>query len=372
LEQQSEEQAAILVVDDNPLIVNVLRSLLDSEHYQVYVSQDGTEALEVLGSKSIDVIICDVMMPRMDGYALHDQVRGKPELSHIPFVFLTALSDQGEITKGKEVGADDYLVKPFDPRELLAVVKGKVQRARNIKNSSEEKYDSFRKRIIHTLSHEFRTPLVAINTGTELLIEQKESIDRKKTQNLLEAIRRGGQRLERLVTDFMLLQQVEAGVAQRLFETRAAARNLSQVISEVLDAHSEFIKQEGFKVTFSDRSSNALVEIYEPHIKDILWRLIQNSIKFKESDFTIDIMLYRQSSEMVIEVRDRGVGIDPNKVKEAVDVFGQINRERLEQQGSGLGLAIASRYAAINQGRLEFDKRPGGGSVVSIILPIKE
>lgn len=367
-QETTENPASVLVVDDNPLIVNVLKSLLASEKYHVYVSNNGAEALEVLDKKGVDLIICDVMMPRMDGYALHDRVREKPELSHIPFIFLTALSDNVEINKGKERGADDYIVKPFDPRDLLSVVRGKVQRSRNLKSSSEQKYDSFRKKIIHTLSHEFRTPLVAINTGTELLIEQKEQIDRNKTLNLLEAIRRGGQRLERLVTDFMLLQQIEAGIAQKLFDTRGTERPLSQIVADTLESHAEFLCSEGIVVSCQDRSGGCMVRVYEPQIRDILWRLISNSVKFREKDSNIEVVLYREDAGVVVEVRDRGVGFDPERIKEAIDIFGQIDREKLEQQGGGLGLAIATRYASINGGHIEFEKRPGGGAVVSLIL----
>ncbi|MCO6432270.1 MAG: response regulator [Deltaproteobacteria bacterium] len=365
-----ENQAAVLVVDDNPLIVNVLRSLLVSEKYHVYVSNNGAEAMDVLNSKGIDLIICDVMMPRMDGYQLHESVRKKPELSHIPFIFLTALSDSGEVSKGREAGADDYIVKPFDPRELLSIVRGKVIRSKNLKYAGEEKYDSFRRRIIHTLSHEFRTPLVAINTGTELLLEQKQSIDESKMHHLLEAIRRGGQRLERLVTDFMLLQQIEAGIAQRLYDTRAENKAIAALVWEILESHSEVIQQEGFEVKVTDRSEGRKCKVYEPHIRDIVWRLISNSMKFREKETLIEIVLYLQSEDMILEVRDRGVGIDPQQIKEAIDIFGQLNRDKLEQQGGGLGLAIATRYASINKGRLEFDKRPGGGSIVSLALPL--
>lgn len=368
-ESIANSDAAVLVVDDNPLIVNVLKSLLASQDYKVYVSTNGEEALDVLNKKDIDVVICDVMMPQMDGYQLHQTMRQKSEHAHIPFLFLTALSDNSEITKGMEIGADDYLVKPFDPRELLSIVKGKVQRSRNIKNSSQEKYDVFRKKIIHTLSHEFRTPLVAINTGTELLIEQKQSIDDKKIQNLLEAIRRGGQRLEKLVSDFMLLQQIEAGMAQKLYQTRASKVLVSELVSEVLEDFSEQFANDKFAVNVVNHDESLDVYAYGPQVKDILSRFISNCVKFKLKDCKIDIVIYSQETEAVIEIKDRGIGIDVNKVKEAIDLFGQIDREKLEQQGSGLGLAIASRYAGINQGNIEFEKREGGGSVVSLILP---
>jgi len=363
------EAPTLLVVDDNPLITNVLKSLFASEGYNVFVSSNGAEALEVLTKKMVDLIICDVMMPTMDGYELHHRVREKSELSHIPFVFLTALGDNVEINKGKETGADDYVVKPFDPKDLLSLVKGKVARSKTLKNFVEERYDSYRKKVIHTLSHEFRTPLVAINTGTELLIDQHGHLDEKRAQHVLEAIRRGGQRLERLVNDFMLLQQIEAGVAQRLYNNRKSKRPVSDTLNSYSEAKSDFIKAEGFNFKLVDSTDGAEFEVYEAQIFDILDRFVSNAVKFKSDKLELEIHASTYDGKVAIEVRDRGIGMDVKRVKEALDVFGQLDREKLEQQGGGLGLAIASRYAAINHGSVEFENRKGGGSVVTLILP---
>ncbi len=363
------DNAAILVVDDNPLIVNVLKSLLGSAKYQVYTCNDGKQALETLQEKQIDVIICDVMMPVMDGYRLQEQVREQTELSHIPFVFLTALDEQGERARGRESGADDYLTKPFDPVDLLALVKGKIARSRSLKSQFDSRYDSFRKKIIHTLSHEFRTPLVAINTGTELLLDHQSSLDPSKAASLLEAIKRGGQRLERLVSDFMLFQQIEAGIPQRLFESRVAEMSISQIIAAVVRNRQEELNPDGFAVHYEDLSGGAKVSVYEPHIADIVSRLIANAVKFSGPKRSIDVVVIKRAEEVAIDVRDRGIGFDPKRVQEAIDVFGQIDRDRFEQQGGGMGLAIANRYAVINRGRLEFEQREGGGSVVSLVLP---
>lgn len=367
----TNDQGAVLVVDDNPLIVNVLKSLLSSAGLKVYTSANGEEALECLDQKCIDVIICDVMMPRMDGYELHHKVRGKAELSHIPFLFLTALSDNVEVNRGMETGADDYLVKPFDPHELLACVRGKITRSRSLRNLSEEKYDSYRKKVIHTLSHEFRTPLVAINTGTELLLEQQGRLDEKKMHNLLEAIRRGGQRLERLVNDFMLMQQIEAGIAQKLFNTRACSRNVSEMVGQFVESRRESLAEEGFSLTWTNLCGDASVHVYEPHIHDILARFLSNAVKFSNERKEIEICAYVLELEVFIEIRDRGIGMDISRVRHAIDVFGQIDREKLEQQGGGLGLAIANRYALINNGRLEFENRKDGGTAVGLVLPLK-
>ncbi len=365
-----KDKASILVVDDNPLIINVVRSLLASQGYQVFTCANGAEALGVLDKKTVDVIVCDVMMPEIDGYGLHEKVRANTTLAHIPFIFLTALDDREEVLKGHEAGADDYIVKPFEPRELLSVVKGKVVRSHYLKNISEQRYESYRKNVIHTLSHEFRTPLVAINTGTELLIDQKANLDNKKVVGLLEAIRRGGLRLEKLVNDFMLLQQLEAGIQQRMYDNRASVVDCGDLILNVLESEREAIEKEGFVLTHNFVNHGVKVKVYEPHIQDIISRLLSNAVKFAGEKKEIEVVLYTQEQEVVIEIRDRGIGFDVNKIKEAIDVFGQIDRARLEQQGGGLGLAIANRYVAINRGRLDFEQRSGGGSIVSVILPL--
>ena len=364
------ESASLLVVDDNPLVVNVLRSLFMAQRYQVFSSQNGKEALQLLKQKCVDVIICDVMMPKMDGYRFHEAVRNVTEYAHIPFVFLTSLSESEQVRRGKEIGADDYLVKPFNPEELLAVVKGKVRRSKALQTLSEDKYDQYRRRVIHTLSHEFRTPLVAINTGTELLIDQGGRLDADKVKNLLHAVRRGGQRLEHLVNDFMLLQQIEAGVARRLFETRGRVEAVAPFVKDVLDEEESEFTAQGFTVRFEDLSQGAKACMFAPQVTDILSRLLTNAMKFTLNEKTIEVVVLKDHDTCRIEIRDRGIGLNPARVKEAVDVFGQLDREKLEQQGGGLGLAIASRYAAVHGGEIEFERRSGGGSTVTLCLPV--
>ena len=367
--QVVEESASILVVDDNPLIVNVLRSLLGSQHYEVLCSNNGKEALEILSCKKVDVIFCDVMMPELDGYGLHARVREHSEYGHIPFVFLTALDSVDEQKEGKSTGADDYVVKPFDPAALLAVVKGKVARSKGLKKLSEQRYDSYRKRVIHTLSHEFRTPLVAINTGAELLLEQENSLDKPKVQNLLQAIQRGGMRLEKLVNDFMLLQQIEAGVAERLFNSRHGLKDVTSILLTFKEIQKDEIAAHGFTVQWVQHCEGIRADIYEPHILDILNRIFSNALKFHGGNRQIEVHAYPLGETVAIEIRDRGIGINVEKVREAIEAFGQIDRDVLEQQGGGLGLSIANRYATINGGKLEFERRADGGSIVRLILP---
>lgn len=366
------DRAVVLIVDDNPLIANVVSSLLSAQEYDVHISENGREAVDFLEKSSVDLIICDVMMPKMDGYEFQKFVRAKGELAHIPFLFLTALDDSDEVMHGLASGADSYLTKPFNPRELIALVHGKLETSRARKAQISAEYDGFRKQILHTLSHELRTPLVAINTGAELLIEQHENLDRKSLTRLLEAIHRGGARLERLVTDFMLLQQIEAGVAQRTFEMRAGLHSLAAIVKQTLQMEQPALEREGFKVEFIDNSNGAKAHVYEVNIIDILQRLLSNCVKFSRDVKSIEIEVSCEDDRVKFEVRDRGLGVDPGKLAEALSLFGQVDRGKLEQQGSGLGLAIATRYAKINHATLGLKPREGGGTVACFSAPIKQ
>jgi two-component system response regulator VanR len=127
-----ESQPTVLVVDDQPEILENIALVLESEGYRVLIAADGTEALDVLTSNSVDLIVADIAMPRMNGYQLYERVRETPQWVVIPFLFLTARAMDSDIRYGKELGVDDYLTKPIQPEDLLAVVHGRLLRARQL------------------------------------------------------------------------------------------------------------------------------------------------------------------------------------------------------------------------------------------------
>jgi len=137
----SNAKQLIMVVDDQPDFIDGVRLILESEGYEVWTASNGQKALDQLltsfkyrmeQGENIkylpDLILADIMMPGMDGYVFHDEVRSNPFLNHIPFVFLTAKTEQADVRHGKEIGADDYLTKPCQPDDLLATIRGKLKR----------------------------------------------------------------------------------------------------------------------------------------------------------------------------------------------------------------------------------------------------
>lgn len=122
----------ILVVDDSPDLLLNITEMLQEAGYQVLTASDGTEALQVLQTRPVDLILADIAMPRLNGYQLYEQVRRNSRWVHIPFIFLTGRSLSSDIRYGKELGVDDYLIKPLDIDDLAAAVRGKLRRARQL------------------------------------------------------------------------------------------------------------------------------------------------------------------------------------------------------------------------------------------------
>jgi DNA-binding response OmpR family regulator len=128
---------AILVVDDEAQIRECMDLLLKAEGFQVITAADGSTALDILNTQSVDLIVSDIGMPRMNGYQLFERVRQRTEWASIPFLFLTVRNMDSDVRYGKELGVDDYLSKPFEPEDLLAAVRGRLRRAWQLAQASQ-------------------------------------------------------------------------------------------------------------------------------------------------------------------------------------------------------------------------------------------
>ncbi|MFN5515904.1 MAG: response regulator transcription factor [Cyanobacteriota bacterium] len=128
----SKDHSRLLLVDDDPNLILLVKDYLEFQGYEVATAENGREALEILEQKVPDMIICDIMMPEMDGYALIEKIRQDSRLSWIPVMFLSAKGQSQDRVKGLNTGADVYLVKPFEPEELVAQVESSLRQTRRL------------------------------------------------------------------------------------------------------------------------------------------------------------------------------------------------------------------------------------------------
>jgi len=283
----------ILVVEDDLALLEGIRELLELTEYRVLIAANGREALEVLEKQHPDLIVSDIMMPEMDGYEFHAKVSEQPELSAIPFIFLTARGEKADIRRGKELGADDYITKPFDDEDLLVAVRAKLNRWENLRQQRDEEVADLKSKILLTLSHEFRTPLTYIINYSDLLELEGKEIAGEDFPNFMQGIRRGALRLNSLVDDFLILVEIETGEAEGAYRYRR--RRIEEtglwlrVIAKPFQTAAE--ERELTLVTDIPEDLPPLVAD-EAYLSDAIGRLLDNAIKFStnESEWVLSLI----------------------------------------------------------------------------------
>ncbi|MGQ9710882.1 MAG: hybrid sensor histidine kinase/response regulator [Anaerolineae bacterium] len=362
----------ILVVEDHEPLLDAIRMVLERAGYTVLTATDGQKGLEVMERARPDLIVADIMMPNMDGYEFYQAVRARPDGPTIPFIFLTARTTREDILRGKGMGAEDYLTKPFDPEELLVVVRSRLRRAEEVQQATAREFDRLKQQIVTILSHELRTPLTYITGYTELALEELPSLSPEALQQFLEGIRHGSDRLNRLVQDLLTLIRLDTGQAATEFRLLARpCENFAELVRQTVQRYESLAAQSGVTLYVHVPPTMPPVPLCEPYFTDALGRLVDNAIKFSRGKGQRVVVQAGVAGDGVeLSVSDEGVGIRPEEIPHVFERFRQIDRERMEQQGAGLGLAIARGLLRLHGGDITVESVYGAGSRFTIRLPL--
>jgi signal transduction histidine kinase len=359
----------ILIVEDDLAMSSGIRDVLEMNGYRVQLAENGVEGLKALEMSRPDLIISDVIMPEMDGFEFLEQVRRHPRWAAVPFIFLTAKGQRPDIRTGKQLGADDYLVKAVDPEDLLIVVRAKLDRALTIQQQNRREMDDLKRSLLSMLSHEFRTPLTYITGYVDLIQEGEWSPE--ELQKFLGRIKGGSNRLNRLVEDFLLLVRFETNDAQQAYlMDKGPFTNWASLVARVFGLLHEAAAAR--QVTLQREIEPALpaVEVHEGYLENAVMRLVDNGIKFsKHAGGHVWVKVAADGERVRCAVKDDGVGIPPDEVGRMFDRFHQINRQRIEQQGAGIGLAIVKNIVDLHRGEVACASTEGVGSEFTIWLP---
>lgn len=363
----------IMVVEDNLAMLDGLRDLLEIAEYRVSTASGGDEALEMLKEVKPDLIISDIMMPGMDGYRFHSLVRERPDLLTVPFIFLTARGEKADIRRGKEVGVDDYITKPFDEEDLLIAVRSKLARWRDLRQVQEEQLADLKQKLLVTMSHEFRTPLSYIINYSEILDQEEGQINSEEFSQFMRGIQRGASRLYTLVEDFIKLVEIETGEAERTyFRRRQSIADTSAWLRVVARTHLLNAESHGLELVLDVPDELPELIVDEGYLADAIGRLMQNAIKFSQPNSKWVRFHARASDDkFLISVQDQGIGIKESELANLFNVFHQIDRAKQEQQGTGSGLAICMGIVAMHGGIVHVESEYGVGSMFTIELPLQ-
>lgn len=360
----------ILVIEDEQSIRENLSDLLEAEGYQVLVAADGRIGVQLARQHLPDLILCDILMPELDGYGVYQELQQVPTAAPIPFLFLTARATPADLRAGMALGADDYLTKPFTREEVVQAVAVRLRKRATVASQFEQKMDELRQSMALMLPHELRTPLTIIVGYASYLMEEYATLQPDEIREIAENLHRAGQRLYRLVQKFLLYAELELAVREPE-QLQALRRNRVAATDALIENVARRKAQEADRdVDLALDLQDGPVQVAELYLVFMLEELIENAFKFSSASTPVQVSSRAAADgTLTLAVSDQGRGMTPQQIAE-VAAYVQFERSRHEQQGQGLGLAIARRVAELHGGQLTIESAPDQGTTVRVALPM--
>ncbi|MCB0116384.1 MAG: response regulator [Caldilineaceae bacterium] len=342
--------------------------ILELNDYKVYSAGNGKEALDLLQKERPDVVLCDIMMPQMDGYTLLRHTRADEQLRTLPFIFLTARSSPEDKRQAKSIGIEDYLVKPVDPEDLTLAVDNALRRSRNLAKETQLQMDTLRNQIVRTLQHEFRTPLTFILGYAEYLAEVAgEQMDLDTLRVSTNAILEGGHRLQDLVEKFLMLADIQY---RQQLPGAAESLTVQQILSNAAASLAKDAEDAGLEIVFSTPDNTEKVNGDVRYLHRAVVHLLENSIQYRRPESKrVWLSVVHADNYLGLQVADESSGISDEMVQRLQRPFEQAERDERTLPGAGLSLALIQHVARLHGGYLDISSREGMGSTFTLWLP---
>ncbi|WP_278034861.1 hybrid sensor histidine kinase/response regulator [Flavobacterium nitratireducens] len=353
----------ILLVEDEINLRETICEYLKYEDYDVVSAENGQEALDILDYWIPDLILCDIMMPVMDGHQFHEILMQNTTLNAIPFIFLTAKKEDNIREKCIYDGVDEFISKPFKFDELTKMVNAKIKRFKKIKKSYNNVYTGSK----NVFLHEINTPLNGILGSIELLIENEESFDKDDKATFYEAIKISGERLNRTMRNVILFQNIKNNTIEFNEDEQS---NLLDCFAKVRKALSPYY--ENSKKRLRADLVNVEIKMNSEFLEFVLYELIDNALKFSNTGKQVSVAgsIYNDKY-YELNITDYGLGFKPEELK-SIEPNKQFNREQMEQQGLGLGLYLSRIVVLKSKGLFSIVSKEGEGTKITLLLPISK
>lgn len=361
--------AKILVIEDEASIRENILELLEAENFEALGAANGKVGIKMAIAQIPDLILCDMMMPEIDGQGVLKALQAEPVTATIPFIFLTAKADKTDIRLGMEQGADDYITKPCTPQELLKAIAIRLEKQKKISRKSQKTLDELRSNISMSLPHELRTPLNAILGFSELILSEYRLLEESEILEMIGHIQVSGHRLYRLIQNFLLYAdlQIAATNPERIEEMRNS--EFSCVKSLLSEKARQQAKQANRTEDLTLNLQDSSVAIDGIRLTKILEELLDNAFKFSSEGTPISVSSLVENRTFILYVKDQGRGMTADQIAQ-LEAYMQFDRKHYQQAGLGLGLAIVQRLAELHGGELKIESSPQKETIVSVFLPV--
>ena len=364
----------ILIVDDVMSNGLLLKVLLTNEKFAIATASNGRQALEQVEKENPDLVLLDVMMPDMSGFEVAQHLKSNPNTADIPIIFLTALNSTADIVKGFQVGANDFISKPFNKEELIIRVTHQISLVaakRLILSKTEELQRTIagRDKLYSVIAHDLRSPMGSIKMVLNMLILNLPS--EKIGAEMYELLTMANQTTEDV---FSLLDNLLKWTKSQIGKLNVVYQDvdLVEVTDGVIEIFSMVASLKKIRIR-EMKPEKMMVNADIDMLKTVVRNLLSNAIKFSKENSEVLVKMEEVDGMAVVSVQDYGCGISEEGQKKLLhtdthfSTFGTNNEE-----GSGLGLLLCKDFVVKNGGKLWFTSKEGEGSIFSFSIPVKK
>ncbi|MDH6342873.1 two-component system sensor histidine kinase/response regulator [Parabacteroides sp. PFB2-12] len=351
----------VLVVDDVPTNVMLVQAILKKEGYTILTCDNGPKALEIAEEQHPHLILLDIMMPEMDGYEVLQHLKSNPETNDIPVIIMSALSDMQSIVKGYQLGAIEYVTKPFQREELLKRVAHRFElfSIKRIKLELENTIES-RDTLYSVIAHDLRSPLGSLKMmiNAVLLMVDKKTVG-SEVYEMLQMINKTSEEV------FLLLDNLLKWAKNRLKRQTLYRQqiDINSIIASTSDIYVAMAKQKGVSIVLEGLDSKLAGSVDIDMLKTVVRNLISNALKYSLEGGTITISSRSEGDYVIVSVKDTGVGIkkeDQSKLLKQNTHFTTYGTGN--EKGSGLGLMLTKDFVELHDGELWFESEENKGT----------
>jgi two-component system, sensor histidine kinase and response regulator len=367
----------ILVIDDAEFILESTSTLLEFEGYDVYTASDGELGVKMAFEEQPDLILCDISMPKLDGYGVLSAIKKDHYLSTIPFVFLTAFAEKANMRAGMAKGADDYIIKPFTKEDLIAAIDAIWKKYTIIDERVQKQVNEVGKNVTYALPHEFRTALNEVIGSAKFLISGAGTISNEEIRETSEDIVYSANRLLKITENFLMYVSIESFASNPerrqllrqclTVEPRAIMHDVANVTSYRYNRKSDLVIED----IYGDHthSEKLMIEISSESFAKLLNELLDNAFRFSETGQKVYLSFIKEGEFLKINIKDEGRGMTPEQIRE-ISALTQFDRALYEQQGVGLGLIVSKKIVEVHDGEFEISSNDDNGVTICFTLPL--
>jgi two-component system sensor histidine kinase/response regulator len=357
----------ILVIDDD----HSVRTFVDKAlrpRFEVMTASDGQSGLDTALATQPHLILCDVNMKGVDGYATLFMLRQSPLTRETPFIFMTGEASGPGMRHGMELGADDYLPKPFVLQQLLATIDTRLAKHEGMRDQAEQKFRKLQKTFANSIPNQLLAPMDNLLVLTELIGKGYRAFDVDEIVAMSRDAHRVATRVRQQIENCLLLAELVLLAEEPDRPSQWRGRRMVHVLDIIQPTAAQKAKQiergTDLRVSYSYCQAN----IHPSSLQKIVEEILDNAFKFSKPGTPVEVRVFSSDGRSTIQITDHGSGIAPDEIAK-LGGFIRFEQKLVEAHGCGLGLAIAKGLTELNDGH--FSIRPGqnGGTIVQIVFP---